>query len=101
SRRRHTRWPRDWSSDVCSSDLESFPARHGRAGQRWVHMSSDMSVAFREILSGRLSLRDYWRSLRRPLESAIFAWDDPLPGLLDLPLFAGTLSKRVLQGRKT
>src|SRR5437870_7257322 len=23
SRRRHTRWPRDWSSDVCSSDL--FP----------------------------------------------------------------------------
>src|SRR5215510_555611 len=33
SRRRHTRWPRDWSSDVCSSDLllehvgrESIPA---------------------------------------------------------------------------
>src|SRR5439155_11729625 len=25
SRRRHTRWPRDWSSDVCSSDL-SVPA---------------------------------------------------------------------------
>src|SRR5439155_3810809 len=27
SRRRHTRWPRDWSSDVCSSDL--FPGRFG------------------------------------------------------------------------
>src|SRR5690625_5378919 len=24
SRRRHTRWPRDWSSDVCSSDLKSL-----------------------------------------------------------------------------
>src|SRR5690625_5312520 len=24
SRRRHTRWPRDWSSDVCSSDLSSI-----------------------------------------------------------------------------
>src|SRR5207253_4480894 len=24
SRRRHTRWPRDWSSDVCSSDLTSY-----------------------------------------------------------------------------
>src|SRR6266508_6208876 len=24
SRRRHTRGPRDWSSDVCSSDLGSF-----------------------------------------------------------------------------
>src|SRR5690625_7894258 len=27
SRRRHTRWPRDWSSDVCSSDLASRPRR--------------------------------------------------------------------------
>src|SRR5437870_13760009 len=25
SRRRHTRWPRDWSSDVCSSDLMTVP----------------------------------------------------------------------------
>src|SRR5690625_728821 len=24
SRRRHTRWPRDWSSDVCSSDLTTI-----------------------------------------------------------------------------
>src|SRR5207253_7371055 len=28
SRRRHTRWPRDWSSDVCSSDL-SYGKRAG------------------------------------------------------------------------
>src|SRR5207253_8726289 len=28
-RRRHTRWPRDWSSDVCSSDLESDAGRKG------------------------------------------------------------------------
>src|SRR5207253_6525312 len=26
SRRRHTRWPRDWSSDVCSSDLRGVRA---------------------------------------------------------------------------
>src|SRR5690625_2268210 len=26
SRRRHTRWPRDWSSDVCSSDLKIISA---------------------------------------------------------------------------
>src|SRR5690625_7972108 len=35
SRRRHTRWPRDWSSDVCSSDLTQslidliFETSHG------------------------------------------------------------------------
>src|SRR5690625_7415452 len=27
SRRRHTRWPRDWSSDVCSSDLKRLKHR--------------------------------------------------------------------------
>src|SRR5437870_2333047 len=32
SRRRHTRWPRDWSSDVCSSDL--FANSHANAGRK-------------------------------------------------------------------
>src|SRR5690625_2636887 len=27
SRRRHTRWPRDWSSDVCSSDLPTYKVK--------------------------------------------------------------------------
>src|SRR5439155_1948449 len=29
SRRRHTRWPRDWSSDVCSSDWYAARVRPG------------------------------------------------------------------------
>src|SRR5699024_11448212 len=33
SRRRHTRSKRDWSSDVCSSDLESFMLSHLSAPQ--------------------------------------------------------------------
>src|SRR5690606_40262053 len=33
SRRRHTRFSRDWSSDVCSSDL--FP--HGQGAKEWPH----------------------------------------------------------------
>src|SRR5437870_7674837 len=32
SRRRHTRWPRDWSSDVCSSDLDAALS-HGRSAR--------------------------------------------------------------------
>src|SRR5439155_16149647 len=35
SRRRHTRWPRDWSSDVCSSDLTT-PDGGGSIGTRSV-----------------------------------------------------------------
>src|SRR5437660_7673660 len=34
SRRRHTRWPRDWSSDVCSSDLISTVHSHAFARRR-------------------------------------------------------------------
>jgi D-aspartate ligase len=74
------------------------PAVRGRSGERWLHMSADVPVAIQEIRSGRLSLRAYLRSLRGPVESAIFAWDDPAPGFLDLPLFACAVGKRVLRG---
>jgi predicted ATP-grasp superfamily ATP-dependent carboligase len=76
---------------------QTFPAVHGRSGVRWMHTTADLPVALREILKGRLSLRSYLRSLQHPRESALFAWDDPAPGLLDLPLFACALGKRMLQ----
>jgi predicted ATP-grasp superfamily ATP-dependent carboligase len=44
--------------------------------------------------AGNLSFRDYWRSLRTPLEFAVFAKDDPLPGILDLPLMVKRLLRR-------
>src|SRR6266436_6587178 len=60
----------------------------GRTGVRWVRMSTDVPAAIHEMLRGRLSLGAYLRSLRSPVEFALMAADDPLPGLLDLPLFA-------------
>jgi D-aspartate ligase len=72
------------------------PKLRGRVGERWVHLSADLWMALAEILGGRLSLRSYLRSIRGPRESAIFAWDDPLPGVLDLPLFALAAGKRIV-----
>src|SRR5437660_9116407 len=44
SRRRHTRWPRDWSSDVCSSDLNSSIASRQRTRKRfakpWIRLAA-------------------------------------------------------------
>jgi len=77
---------------------EPVPRLRGRAGARWVHWTADLRLAIEEVLTGRLSLRNYLRSVRGPLESAIFAWDDPLPGLFDLPLFAWTACKRLVGG---
>src|SRR2546421_3756675 len=45
SRRRHTRSDRDWSSDVCSSDLEEIPARmQARAADDLKKMVTDRLV---------------------------------------------------------
>ncbi len=64
------------------------PQQTGRAGVRWVRMSTDVPAAIHGMLRGHLSLGGYLHSLRGPLEFAVIAADDPLPGLLDLPLFA-------------
>ena len=42
------------------------------------------------------ALRDYLASFRRPPEFAAFAADDPLPGVLDLPLVLSRLFTRRL-----
>src|SRR5439155_18251656 len=63
SRRRHTRWPRDWSSDVCSSDLAQNAAipifhellQHGFAGN--------------DVIAGQLNLlrpqQQHGRSIKK------------------------------------
>src|SRR5207253_7364341 len=60
----HTRWPRDWSSDVCSSDLAAAPWRgklldeerpHFRGGRQcWDRGASPYAVGCR--LAGGLQL---------------------------------------------
>jgi len=75
---------------------QPVPHLRGRAGKRWIHASADLRVAIGGILSGDFSLVSYLRSLRGPLESAIFSWDDPAPALLDLPLFACSMGKRAM-----
>src|SRR5215203_6331922 len=52
SRRRHTRYWRDWSSDVCSSDL-MFLARRG---ETWVHIHAVLDALYLDdlVVSPRL-----------------------------------------------
>src|SRR5690606_40193415 len=47
SRRRHTRFSRDWSSDVCSSDL---PFGSAYAGTPTVERPGDFKEVIREVL---------------------------------------------------
>jgi D-aspartate ligase len=75
---------------------EMLPVTRGRAGAGWMHFSRDFVAACREMVGGHLAAKDYVASFRRPLEFAAFAADDPLPGLLDLPLVATRVLTRRL-----
>jgi D-aspartate ligase len=66
----------------------------GRPGIRWVRLATDLPTAFSEVARGRLSVGDWVRAFRGPLEGAVFAPDDPLPGLCEVPLIARLLLHR-------
>src|SRR5439155_16260493 len=48
SRRRHTRWPRDWSSDVCSSDLHLVAETVGHPESRREILFAGIPVLLRQ-----------------------------------------------------
>jgi predicted ATP-grasp superfamily ATP-dependent carboligase len=70
----------------------------GRPGVRWVRLSTDLPTSLKQIVCGRMSAREYFRSLRGPIEGGIYARDDPIPGLVELPLLMSILVRRLLRG---
>jgi predicted ATP-grasp superfamily ATP-dependent carboligase len=74
-----------------------IPEIRVKAGYRWVRMTTDLPAAAREILSGRISVSAYFRSLRAPLEFAMLAADDPMPFLLEVPMLSIARSAQRLQ----
>jgi D-aspartate ligase len=80
---------------------EDIAPQTGRSGAGWLYFSRDFAASLCEMFAGRLSPLAYLRSLHRPLAGAVFAWDDPLPALLDLPLSALRVATRRLARRKS
>src|SRR5579885_226507 len=68
--------------------------KRGRADAGWMHFSRDLPAAICEMRRSGISLRNYLRSFASPIEFACFAADDPLPGLIDLPLLFRRLKTR-------
>lgn len=66
-------------------------------GVKWIRASGDLPIVLKEILKGHLSISAYLKSLQGPLEPAIFAADDPLPGIMDVPLMLSLLCRRFLR----
>ncbi len=81
------------------SQGELPPAVHARAGVRWVRLTTDLPTAICEIARGRLSVGEYVRSLRGPLEFATWSPDDPLPALAEIPLQVFLTAARAMAKR--
>jgi D-aspartate ligase len=68
-------------------------------GVRWLRLSTDLPMSLSEILRGKLSAHEYLSSFRGPRESAIFARDDPWPGICELPMLIGIVIRRLAHRR--
>ena len=83
---------------VATGEAIAPPAPLRRA--RWLYVSRDLAASLWDMLDGSLPPTAYLRLFQGPLAFAVFAWDDPLPALLDLPLSAIRVAARWLARRK-
>ena len=79
--------------DQLSSPVE--PCR-GRPGVSWVRLLTDVPTGIIDIAAGRLRFRDFWQSLRSFHIEAVFAREDPIPGLVEFALIPYLTVKRGL-----
>src|SRR5437870_13269219 len=96
SRRRHTRWPRDWSSDVCSSDLYlvrqtgrsmsylffSEPKNKSRAARRAIKPTI-IGLQLKTSLSGS-SVPESPCAIAHPVAGAVSCYSPPAERSFDL-----------------
>ncbi|HEY0219455.1 MAG TPA: ATP-grasp domain-containing protein [Afipia sp.] len=75
---------------------ETAPVQHAATGHAWVHVSRDLAAAVQMSLLHRLNLRTWFEGYRQKLTWAVFAWDDPLPALLELPTTLARVAWRTL-----
>jgi D-aspartate ligase len=88
-----------------ANGVDVAPAQ-ASAGYAWTHLSRDIIAALSLMLAGRATLGGYLTSLRQPLCFAAMQMNDPLPGLMDIPilvprLFARLKRQRAAQGSST
>jgi predicted ATP-grasp superfamily ATP-dependent carboligase len=70
-----------------------------RPGVSWLYFPRDLAASIHEMAAGRLSALDYLRSLNQSSARAVFAFDDPWPAVIDIPLSAARVLTRRLSRR--
>jgi D-aspartate ligase len=73
---------------------QSVAPAAARSGVAWRYLSRDLAAAVQEMLAGTLAPLAYARALRHAASGAVFAIDDLLPALCDVPLAIARTTKR-------
>jgi D-aspartate ligase len=70
------------------SDQIGMPVedRRGKAGVTWIRILTDLPTGVIDVFTGRLSFREFIKSLWIFNTEAVFSWEDPLPGLVECAL---------------
>ena len=80
---------------VANSEPVSQPG-NARQGVSWSYLVRDTVAAFTLARRGQAKIGDYFASLRNIRSWAAFAPNDPLPGLIDLPLTVSRVVRKRL-----
>jgi D-aspartate ligase len=84
-----------------ASQSDAAPGTAARPDVRWMRAGTDVLSAGAMMRRGSLGPLEYLRSFRGPLELAVFARDDPIPGFAAAPQLVSRMLRRapVLLGR--
>ncbi|HME11419.1 MAG TPA: hypothetical protein VKF79_01060 [Candidatus Acidoferrum sp.] len=78
----------------CDQLAKPVSAARAKSGCSWIRMLTDFPTAILDIANGRLSVSEYFRSLRTFNTEAVFSLNDPVPGLMECLLLPYLIIKR-------
>lgn len=74
----------------------SGAVQHAALGHAWIHAPRDLVAAVHLISLKRLNVVAWIEGYFQKLTFAVFAWDDPLPAILELPTTLARVASRMV-----
>jgi len=65
-------------------------------GVKWIRLTTDLPLAFGEMIRGRMNIRRYFHTISRIRQEAVFSLKDPLPSLAEFWMLPYLALKRGL-----
>ena len=54
------------------------------AGAKWIRLVTDTPTVIKELFSGRMSIKEYYQSIKGKKEYAVLSLKDPLPFFMEI-----------------